>query len=74
MEKQAADDFILKNKIAIEKHHTVIVTSDSSVYLDSEIEPIKAHCELHGKTFFVVKQKEVTPVEEIEVPKKSKKK
>ena len=75
MEQIQALDFIAKNKINTEKHHTVIVTSDSAVYLDSEIEAIEAHCKAHGKTYFIVKQKEVSvAVEEIEEPKKSKKK
>lgn len=75
MTKEQAFDFIDKNKINIEDKNSAIVTSDNAIYFDSELAPIKAHCELHGKTWFVVKgetEKIKEVVSEDEKPKKVK--
>lgn len=69
MEKTAALAFIEKNKINIDNHKSVIVTSDNAVYLDSEIDPIANHCIANGKTFFVVKSDSREPVKEAEEKK-----
>jgi hypothetical protein len=59
MTKEKALEFIEKNKINLDDYKIVIVTNDNAVYLNSELEPIKAHCESTGKTYFVVKSVEV---------------
>ena len=74
MTKEQADKVIEVNKIALEKYKSVVVTSDSAIYLDSELEPIAAHCKDLGKTYFVVKSVEATESIEVEVVKEKKKK
>jgi hypothetical protein len=64
MTQENALAFVEKNKINLEEYKSVIVTSDNAVYLNSELEPIKAHCESTGKTYFVVKSEEVVESKE----------
>jgi hypothetical protein len=59
MTQENALKFIEINNIQLDKYKSVIVTSDNAVYMDSELAPIKAHCEAHNKTYFVVKSNEV---------------
>lgn len=55
MEKEQAMRFVENNRINLDLYKSVIVTSDSAYYLDSELAPIAEHCKLLGKTYFVVK-------------------
>lgn len=79
MTQDQALKFIETNNIQLDKYKSVIVTSDNAVYMDSELAPIKAHCEAHNKTYFVVKSNEVeaekaeTKTEEAEAKPKKKK-
>lgn len=64
MEKNQALEFIEKNKINLDQYDSVIVTSDNAVYMNSELDPIAAHCRENGKTYFVVKSEVKNPLKE----------
>lgn len=79
MTQEQALEFIEKNGINIDSYKSVIVTSDSAVYLESELKAIADHCTSTGKTYFVVKGQEKSALEVVleeeiksEPPKKGK--
>lgn len=65
MTQEKALEFIEKNKINLDSYKSVIVTSDSAVYLNSELSAIADHCTSTGKTYCVVKGQEKTAFEAV---------